>query len=167
MSQYIYTDELCTWWRPLCPLCFSVFLLLSLPFSHLSPFLSSTSIGYMEKIRMCECCSKTDSALMVPLQICMLPIMPCGLMHPWTLAFELCTETKQMVRLLFSPEDTLSLLSKQNLKCWLVWPQDSFPFPTEGSSISGSGLYTVSCLHGRVSSYCPWQNHVLLGYKTM
>ncbi len=80
------------------------------------------------------CCSRTWiylSALMVPFQMCKLP-MPHALMHStpyhqrcrllnWALI------TTWVVLVLFSPDDMASQFSKKNFKFWFVWPQNSFP----------------------------------------
>ena len=79
------------------------------------------------------CCSKTCmylSAFMVPSQMCKLPMMPWAPTHPCTitiLAFELCADNHQDGPFLFGPEDTTSMITKNNLKCGLDRPQNTFP----------------------------------------
>ncbi len=71
------------------------------------------------------CCSKTFiyfSAFIVPSKTCKLPI-PYALMPPSEiLAFELNADNTLEVSLLFSLEDTTSVISNKNVKFGLVWP---------------------------------------------
>ncbi len=72
------------------------------------------------------CCSRTWiylSALMVPFQMCNLP-MPHAFMQPHTIR-DAGFWTSVLV--LFSPDDMASQFSKKNFKFWFVWPQNSFP----------------------------------------
>ncbi len=78
------------------------------------------------------CCSRTWiylSALMVPFQMCKLP-MPHALMQPHTIrdaASELSADNNLGFLVLFSPDDMASQFFKKNFKFWFVWPQNSFP----------------------------------------
>ncbi len=70
------------------------------------------------------------SALMVPFQMCKLP-MPHALMQPHTIRdagfWTWALITTWVVLVLFSPDDMASQFSKKNFKFWFVWPQNSFP----------------------------------------
>ena len=69
-----------------------------------------------------------------------LPMMPWALTQPhnitdagfWTLGLV----TIWMVLFLFSPMDTMSVISKNNLKCGLVRPQHTFPLCVSPSQMS-------------------------------
>ncbi len=74
------------------------------------------------------CCSKTFiylSEFRVPSKPCKLPI-PYALMHPHTIRdtgfFNWTLITRWKVSLLFSLEDTASVISNKNVKFALVWP---------------------------------------------
>ncbi len=82
------------------------------------------------------CCSKTFiylSAFIVPSKTCKLPI-PYAIMHPiyqrcWLLNWSLITRWK--VSLLFSPEDTASLISDKNVQFGLILPWNTFAKPLQ------------------------------------
>ncbi|KAL7855995.1 hypothetical protein AOLI_G00195990, partial [Acnodon oligacanthus] len=67
---------------------------------------------------------------MAPSQMCKLPTTlgtnsPPHHQRCWLLNFVLITI--RTVLFLFGPEDTTSMISKNNVKCGLVRPQDTFP----------------------------------------
>ncbi len=85
------------------------------------------SCGYTRCLEGSICCSKTFiylSAFIVPSKTCKLPIT-YALMNSIPsemLAFELNADDSWKVSLLFSPEDTASVISNKNVKFGLVWP---------------------------------------------
>lgn len=79
------------------------------------------------------CCSKLwvyCLSLLVPSNMCK-PPMSCALMRSHTIIgsrlLKCVLITSRVVTLLFSPEDTTSMISKRSLKFWFARPQDMFP----------------------------------------
>lgn len=105
------------------------------------------------------------SALMLLSLNCKLPMIQWGNNTPipsQPLLHELCIENKlDRVFVLRSPEDSTAITSKNNVKCWLVWPQLTIPLCQPFVQSISEGL--VPGAVGRASGSC-WHSIMVLAF---